>query len=91
MAPENPKDYNPEFRELGRDRVRRELVLRRWHPEKLAAARIWVEAADTSSWLADRGDAAPVDRKKNFRRWAIYIAAAFGLSYVAVRVFRSMF
>jgi len=85
------KDYRSEFGELGVDAVRKELLRRRWQPDKLAAARVWVESRDNQTWLAGRGGAAPVDRKKNFRRWAIYIATAFGLAYVAARVFRSLF
>lgn len=86
-----PKDYNSEFRELGVAAVRNELVRRRWQPEKLAAARVWVESQDTHSWVASRGDAPPVDKKKNFRRWALYIAVAFGLAYAVSRVLRSLF
>ena len=85
------KDYGSEFSALGVDAVRKQLLLRRWPTEKLAAARVWVESRDNQSWLAGRGDAAPVDRKKNFRRWAIYIATAFGLAYVGARVLRSLF
>lgn len=81
------KDYRAEFRELGVDKVRTELMQRRWEPEKLSAARVWVENQDNSSWMADRSDAPPSDKKKNFRRWAIYIAAAFGMAYAAGRIF----
>jgi hypothetical protein len=86
------KDHHAEFRELGLDAVRKELLLRRWDPEKLAAARIWVESQDTHSWLAGRGDTLPpqADRKKRFRRWALYIVVAFGFAYAASRVLRSM-
>ncbi len=85
------KDYRAEFRELGVDKVRDELALRRWHPEKLSAARVWVENQDNSSWMADRSDAPPSDKKKNFRKWAVYIAVAFGLAYAIARVGRSLF
>lgn len=90
-TPPRAKDYNSEFRELGIEAVRKELLRRRWQPEKLAAARVWVESQDTHSWVAGRGDAPPVDRKKNFRRWAMYIAVAFGACYAAARVLRSLF
>ena len=85
------KDYRSEFGALGVDAVRKELLRRRWRPDKLAAARVWVESQDNQSWLAGRGGAAPVDKKKNFRRWAIYIATAFGLAYVGARVLGSLF
>lgn len=87
----SPKDYNSEFRELGIEAVRKELLVRRWQPEKLAAARVWVESQDTHSWVASRGDAPPGDAKKSFRRWAIYIAVALGASYAAARIFRTLF
>jgi len=87
----SPKDYNSEFRELGIDAVRKELLLRRWQAEKLAAARVWVENQDTQSWVAGRGDEPPGDAKKSFRRWAIYVAFALGASYAAARIFRSLF
>jgi len=89
MATRPAKDYKPEFSELGIEKVRRELVSRRWQPDKLAAARIWVESKDAHSWVADRGDGPPSDKKNRFRKWAVYIAAVFGIGYVAVRVFRS--
>lgn len=90
-SPRPAKDYRPEFRELGVEAVRKELLRRRWAPDKLAAARLWVENQDTQSWAAGRGDAqSPVDRKKTFRRWAVYIAVAFGLAYVTARILRSL-
>lgn len=87
----SPKDYNSEFRELGIEAVREELLLRRWRPEKLAAARVWVESRDTHSWSARRGDAPPGDAKKSFRRWAIYVAVALGAIYAVARIVRSLF
>lgn len=91
-SPPPAKDYKPEFRELGVEAVRKELLRRRWAPEKLAAARLWVENQDTQSWAAGRGDAEPsVERKKAFRRWAVYIAVGFGLAYVTARILRSLF
>jgi len=87
----SPKDYKSEFRELGIETVRKELLLRRWQAEKLAAARVWVENQDTQSWVAGRSDRPPGDAKKSFRRWAIYIAVALGASYAAARIFRSLF
>jgi hypothetical protein len=87
----SPKDYNSEFGELGLEAVRKELLLRRWRPEKLAAARVWVESKDTHSWSAGRSDVPPGDAKKSFRRWAIYVAVALGATYAAARIFRSLF
>jgi hypothetical protein len=41
--------------------------------------------------MSDRSDAPPSDKKKNFRKWAVYIAVAFGLAYAIARVGKSLF
>jgi len=87
-----PKDYRSEFRELGVDKVRDELLQRRWQPEKLSAARLWVESQDNHSWMSARsGSPAVGDRKKKFRQWAMYIAVAFGLAFAVSRILKSLF
>jgi hypothetical protein len=86
-----PKDYKPEFRELGLEKVRSELLMRRWDPEKLAAARIWVENQDTQQWLAGRGDEPPrMLRTKELRKWAMYIVSAIGVAYAAARILKTL-
>jgi glutathione S-transferase len=85
-----PKDYNPEFADLGVEKVRQELIVTRWVPEKLAAARIWVEERDAQHWLESQADTASAEKKKRFRQWAIYISVAIGLFFVLTRVFGSM-
>ena len=85
-----PKDYKPEFRQLGLDSVRKELLMRRWDADKLAAARLWVERQDTDHWLADRKDEPPRVKTKRFRKYALYIAIAFGLAFAATRLFRTL-
>jgi hypothetical protein len=90
-APKPPqKDYKAQFKELGVERVRSELLMRRWDPEKLAAARVWVENADAQRWAAGRGDTPPKLRSKTVRKWTMYIVLAFGMAYAAVRIFRSL-
>jgi hypothetical protein len=84
-----PKDYKPEFKELGVSRVRSELLARRWDKEKLAAARLWVENEDAHNWVAKRSDAPPRQGPNLFRKYAIYIAVAFGVAYACVRLFRA--
>jgi hypothetical protein len=84
------KDYTSEFGDLGLEKVRSELLMRRWEADKLAAARLWVEKQDTKHWLAGRGDAAPVDKKKWLRKYGLYIALAFGLAYGLTRIYRSI-
>jgi hypothetical protein len=85
-----PRDYKPEFRELGVEKVRSELLMRRWDPEKLSAARVWVEKEDAQRWLAGRGDQAPRVRKKGIPKWLLYIGIAFGITFAAVRLFRTL-
>jgi hypothetical protein len=85
-----PKDYNEEFIELGLDKVRSELLMRRWDADKLAAARVWVENKDTQRWVAQRGDAPPSDKKKLFRKYGLYIVIAFGFAYTLTRIYRSL-
>lgn len=91
-APRLPtKDYKPEFAALGLEKVRTELLLRRWDPEKLAAARIWVENQDTQQWLAERSDAPPrMLRTKELRKWAMYVVSAIGVAYAAARIFKTL-
>jgi hypothetical protein len=84
------RDYRPEFKELGADKVRSELLLRRWDAEKLAAARLWVENADAHNWVAGRGDAAPRVKPQWFRKWAMYAIMGFGVSYAVVRIVRTL-
>jgi hypothetical protein len=85
-----PKDFTEEFVELGLDKVRSELLMRRWDADKLAAARVWVENKDTQRWAAGRGDALPVDKKKWLRKYGLYIVIAFGVAYALTRIYRSM-
>jgi hypothetical protein len=90
-APRLPqKDYRPEFKELGLEKVRSELLMRRWEPEKLAAARLWVETQDTQRWAAGRGDEPPKVRKKGVPKWLIYVGAAFGVAFVASRLLKTL-
>jgi hypothetical protein len=83
-----PKDYKPEFKELGVDRMRSELLARRWDKEKLAAARLWVENQDAHNWAAKRSDVPARVGPKPFRKYAVYIAMALGVVYACVRLFR---
>jgi hypothetical protein len=88
--PRPPKDYKPEFTELGIDRVRSELLTRRWDKEKLAAARLWVENKDAHKWASAHKDDVPRTGPKPFRKYAVYIATALGVAYACVRVIRMM-
>lgn len=87
-APRFPsRDYKPEFQQLGLEKVRSELLMRRWEPEKLSAARVWVESQDAQRWLAGRGDEPPKVRKKGVPKWLLYLGAAMGLAFVLGQFF----
>jgi hypothetical protein len=77
-----------EFRGLGSERVRSELLLRRWPPEKISAAREWLEREDTRAWQLRRGDT-PAAVRAEWKKKAIgYAIFAVGLLFAAVRLFR---
>jgi hypothetical protein len=83
--------YCDEFRELGVARVRNELVLRRWHKDKLAAARSWVERQDVGDWMASNRDKpAKPPRGQSAKKWAGIIVVVFGLIFAAERLLRMM-
>src|SRR6266550_7574035 len=42
--------WNAEFEDLGRERVRSEVMLGRWHTEKRKYARQWLERRDVEAW-----------------------------------------
>ena len=77
-----------EFRALGSERVRNELLLRRWPPEKIAAAREWLEREDTRAWQLRRGEGPVKARAEWKKKWLGYGIFAVGLLFAAVRLFR---
>jgi len=87
MADAKQEKWLEEFRAGGLEKVRGELVLRRWPKDKLAAARQWVEREDTKKWQAARGpgDGPPIRRN---RKWMGYVIGAAGIAFAAVRAFR---
>lgn len=87
---DEPTPRAEEFAELGLERVRRELLLRRWPADKLAAARQWVEREDTRIWQVRRGDAPAKPKSGWQRKWLGYVVTAVGLAYAAVRVVRML-
>lgn len=91
LAQRPSKDYIAEFRELGVDAVRQELLQRRWPPEKLSAARVWVESRDTHSWVASRSDKPPVDRRKNRPLWVAILIGGALFAFAGVRLFERLF
>jgi hypothetical protein len=89
MAQDHPEtDYRPDFVRLGVEQVRADVLHRRYEPEKLAAARQWLECEDARRWLAGRSDVPRRPRPEWLKRWAGYIAAAIGLAYDTARLVR---
>ncbi len=82
--------YRAEFASLGAERVRSELMLRRWPKHKLVAARQWLERADVQSWMATRKDPPPVKKKAARKTWMIYAATGAGMLFAAFRLLRMM-
>lgn len=77
-----------EFRELGSERVRNELLVRRWPADKIAAAREWLEREDARAWQARRGDAPVVKRAEWKKKWLGYGIFAFGILFAGMRLLR---
>ncbi|MCB1488014.1 MAG: hypothetical protein KDJ88_11225 [Bauldia sp.] len=91
MTEPSTDKYRNEFRELGIARVRNELVMRRWHKDKLAAARSWVERQDVDDWMASNRDKPPKPpRGQSAKKWAGIIVVVFGLIFAAERLLRMM-
>ena len=80
-----------EFEEMGLATVREELVRRRWHKEKLSAARQWVERKDVGQWSASHtgpGKARGADKSK--RRWVMILLGVGAALFVGIRILRSL-
>jgi hypothetical protein len=90
MSDPSTERYRAEFASLGAERVRNQLMLRRWPKHKLAAARDWLERADVARWVATRKDDRPVRRSSGRRTWVVYAITGFAMLFAAVRLLRMM-
>jgi hypothetical protein len=84
----DPRQWPREFRELGAERVRSSLVVGGWDRQKRAAARLWLETADTRVWQRQHaGDAAPsrsfIAGLRGAKWWRYVAPAAMGLMALA--------
>jgi hypothetical protein len=84
----DPRQWSREFREMGVERVRSSLVVSDWDRQKRAAARLWLEAADTKNWQRQRtGEEAPsrsfIAGLRGASWWRYVAPAAMGLMAVA--------
>jgi hypothetical protein len=89
MAEDKSETWIAEFKVAGIDKVRNELMLRRWPKDKIATARQWVEREDARNWQAARGPGTGTFVKRN-KRWISYVIGAIGLAFAAIRAFRFM-
>ncbi len=85
------KDFRKEFEELGRERVRSDLLFGRLPPEKRTAARLWVEQADAESWQKGRGDKPrrkSLMQSETIKKWLPYLGGAAILLFALARMLR---
>jgi hypothetical protein len=83
------ESWTSEFKTLGVEGVRREILLGRWPQRKIAAAKQWLQLEDVRQWQ----QRSPVSRERSplrLKQWAQYIAIAFAVLYAAARLFRMM-
>ena len=71
-------NFVKEFEEMGRDRVRSDLMLGRFSGAKRTEARVWLERADAADWQAKRApDARPsLMSNEKIKKMIPYLAGA---------------
>jgi hypothetical protein len=89
MSEKRHESWRSEFRELGPEGVRREILQRRWVPDKLSAARHWLQFEDIRKWQLHT-PAKLQGSSRDFRRWAKYLFAAVLMLFAVARLFRMM-
>ena len=87
---DTPPDPHSEFRALGAAEVRRRVMMRRWPPEKLAAARAWLERRDIEAWDARRSGVSPRPRSDWRRKWLPYAVGGLGVLFMALRLLQML-
>lgn len=82
-------EWRAEFESLGATAVRKATSSGRWHHEKTAAARLWLQQEDAGRWQP--GDSTAKDRSwKGRARWLKYVFAGFAILYGLAKLFRIM-
>jgi len=89
MSEKSYESWRSEFKELGPEGVRREILRRRWAPDKLSYARHWIQLEDIRQWQ-QQSPAKLQGSSPDFRKWAKYLFAAFLALLAAARIFRMM-
>jgi hypothetical protein len=87
-GPRERERWTAEFDEIGRDRVRSEVMLGRWPPDKRSHARQWLERQDVSAWQARVATGGSTGGLSKFRvnRWVL--AAISGIGFGGFALFR---
>jgi hypothetical protein len=90
MGEELQESWRNEFKALGSEGVRREIMLARWPQDKLSAARHWVQLEEVTQWQRQ----APTLRQGASSNWlrtsARYVFPAIAALYAAARLIRLM-
>ncbi len=97
MAPASEGEierWNRQFKELGADKVRGELIIGHWNKDKRSAARLWLERTDAASWQKARpvGTSSRGTFFLNLRnaKWWGYVTAGLFLAWGIFRVLRRL-
>ncbi|HZP20980.1 MAG TPA: hypothetical protein VFB16_12330 [Bauldia sp.] len=85
------KRWSAEFAELGIERVRSQVVLKRWPPEKITFAREWIHLQDVKTWQTKTPASAPGAKvglarlRMNKKVWGAIAGIMFG-GFALVRI-----
>src|SRR5262245_51805596 len=89
--------WKAEFAELGRERVRSEVMLGRWPADKRSYARHWLERQDVEAWQAraatGKSTGGLSKLRLNRKLWAVMSGVLFGgfALYRLLRQFKAGF
>ncbi len=81
--------WTAEFEALGRAKLRSEVMLGRWAPDKRAYARQWLERQDVEEWQARNpaGGGGLAKLRINRKLWGLITGLIFG-GFALIRVLR---
>ena len=83
------EDFRKEFKEMGRERVRSDLMYGRMSTEKQRAARMWLEQADAENWQRQHAGQATKSLMQNelIKKYLPYVGAGIFLVFALSRLF----
>src|SRR5690349_12173362 len=87
-GPQERARWTAEFDEIGRDRVRSEVLLGRWPADKRSHARQWLERQDVQAWQAraETGTGTRGLSKLRVNRWVL--GTISGIVFGGFAIFR---